>query len=76
MNLAKEDGPDEDVIPDEFADVDVETVEDMSDDDSEDPSEFGSDEVDTDEVPYQPTQANTGELGGPVLPSWSPLGPS
>ena len=60
-------GSDEDVIPEEFADVDVETVEDMSDEPSEDPSEFGSDEVDTYEVPFQSTQANTGELGGPVL---------
>lgn len=56
-------GPDEDVIPDEFADVDVEAVEDRS----EDPPEIGSDDVDTDEVPYVSTQANTGELGGPVL---------
>lgn len=60
-------GPDEDVIPDEFADVDVETVEDMSEEPSEDPSEFGSDEVDPYQVPFQSTQANTGELGGPVL---------
>ncbi|MBA3355882.1 MAG: nucleotide exchange factor GrpE [Pyrinomonadaceae bacterium] len=55
----EENGPDEDVFPNEFA---VEEVEDRS----EDPSEFSSDEIHTDEVPYS-TQANTGELGGPVL---------
>jgi molecular chaperone GrpE len=59
----REDGRDEDVISDEFADVDVEAVEDTS----EEPSEFGSIEVDSDEVPSKSTQANTGELGGPVL---------
>lgn len=59
----EENGPDEDVIPDEFADMDVEAIEDGA----EDPSEYRSDRVDTDEVPYQSTQANTGELGGPVL---------
>lgn len=63
----EENGPDEDVILDEFADVDVEAVEDRSEEQYEEPSEFSSDEVDTDEVPYQSTQANTGELGGPVL---------
>jgi molecular chaperone GrpE len=58
-----ENGPEEDVIPDEFADVDLEAVEDGS----EYPSEFSSNEVGTDEIPYQSTQAGTGELGGPVL---------
>ena len=60
---SQEDGPDEYVIPDEFADADVNSFE----DDSEDPSEFSSVEVDRNEAPYQPAQANTGELGGPVL---------
>jgi molecular chaperone GrpE len=60
----QEDGPDEYVIPDEFADADVDSFN----ADSEDPSDFGSiEEVDRDEVAHQPTQANTGELGGPVL---------
>ncbi len=59
----QEDGPDEYVIPDEFADADVDSLH----DDSEDPSEFVSVEVGRDEVSSQPTQANTGELGGPVL---------
>lgn len=63
----EENGPDEDLIPDEFAGVDVEAVEDRSEEPNEDLSEFSSDEVDTDEVPYQSPQANTGELGGPVL---------
>jgi len=63
----EEDGPEEDVIPGEFADVDVEVVEDSSEELPEDPSEFGSDRLDRDELPYRPTQANTGELGGPVL---------
>ena len=58
----EENGPDEDVFPNEFADVDVEEIEDRSDE----PSEFSSDEIDTDKVPYS-TRANTGELGGPVL---------
>ncbi len=62
----EENGPDEDVFPNEFADVDVEEVEDRSDEPSEDPSEFSSEEINTGEVPYS-TQANTGELGGPVL---------
>jgi len=57
------DGPDEDVIPDEFADVEVEAVEDGS----EEQSEFSSDKDDTDEAPYQSKPAGTGELGGPVL---------
>jgi molecular chaperone GrpE len=59
----EENGPDEDVIPEEFTGVDVESVEDAS----EDPSNFDPDEVDSDQVPYQSTPANTGELGGPVL---------
>jgi molecular chaperone GrpE len=56
-------GSDEDAITDEFPDVDVETVDDMS----EDPPEIDADDVDAYEVPYQSSQANTGELGGPVL---------
>jgi molecular chaperone GrpE len=63
----EENGPDEDVIPDEFADVDGENVEDNSEEPSEDPSEFSSDGGDRDQVPYRSTQGNTGELGGPVL---------
>ncbi|MGI8896921.1 MAG: nucleotide exchange factor GrpE [Pyrinomonadaceae bacterium] len=60
----EENGADDDVITDEFADVEVETVE----DDPEDLPEFSSVEVDdADEVSYPSTQANTGELGGPVL---------
>ncbi len=59
----EENGPNENVIPDEFAGVDVEAVEDRA----EDPSESSSDEINKDEVSYQSTQANTGELGGPVL---------
>lgn len=60
------DGKDEDGIPDEFADVEVEVIDDGSPP-SEDSSEFSSDEVDRDQVPHKSTQANTGELGGPVL---------
>lgn len=63
VNEPQEDGPDEYVIPDEFADADVDSFV----DDSEDPSEFISVEVGSDDVSTQPTQANTGELGGPVL---------
>ena len=59
----QEDEPDEYVIPDEFADADVESYN----DNSEDPSEFSSVEVGRDEAPSQLSQANTGELGGPVL---------
>jgi molecular chaperone GrpE len=59
----QEDGPDEYVIPDEFADAYVESYN----DNLEDRSEFSSIEVGRDEVPSQPAQANTGELGGPVL---------
>ncbi len=62
----EENVPDEHVIPDEYADMDLETVTYRSEEPSEIPSEFSSDEVDTDEVPYR-TQANTGELGGPLL---------
>ena len=61
------DGTDEDGIPDEFADVEVEVIDDGSAQPSEDSSEFNSDEVDIDEVPYKSSRANTGELGGPVL---------
>ena len=57
----QEDGPDAYVIPDEFADANVDSYN----DNSEEPSEFSSVEIDRDEAPYQ--QANTGELGGPVL---------
>jgi len=67
---SEENEPDGDVIADEFPDVDsdgnVEAIEDGSDEPAEDLSE-SSDEVDADEVPYQSTKANTGELGGPVL---------
>jgi molecular chaperone GrpE len=59
----KDHGPDEDVIPDEFADVEVEAVEDGS----EEPSESSSDKDNTGEAPYQPKPVGTGELGGPVL---------
>jgi molecular chaperone GrpE len=58
----QEDEPDEYVIPDEFADANVESFE-----DSEDESEFSSVEISKDEAPLHPSQANTGELGGPVL---------
>lgn len=62
------DGTDEDEIPDEFADVEVEVIDDDgSAQPSEDSSEFSSDEVDLDQGPYKSTRANTGELGGPVL---------
>jgi len=57
----QEDEPDEYVIPDEFADADVDSYEDNSED------EFSSVEVGGDEAHGQPSQANTGELGGPVL---------
>lgn len=63
----EENGPNENVIPDEFAGVDVEAVGDRAEEPSEDPSESSSDEIDRDEVSYQSTQANAGELGGPVL---------
>lgn len=63
----EEDRPDEYVIPDEFADADVDTYEETSEDPDEDPSEFSSVGVDRDAVPFPQTQANTGELGGPVL---------
>jgi molecular chaperone GrpE len=59
----QEDAPDEYVIPDEFADADVDSF----DDGSGDLSELSSVEGGRDEVLSQPTQANTGELGGPVL---------
>ncbi|MCM3871717.1 MAG: nucleotide exchange factor GrpE [Pyrinomonadaceae bacterium] len=58
-----EDEPDEYVIPDEFADADVDSF----DDDSEELSEFTSVAVGRDEVVSHPAQAGTGELGGPVL---------
>lgn len=67
VNEPGDDGRDEDVIPAEFADVDVEVVEDTAEEPSEDLSEFSSDDVDRDEVPYKSTRGNTGELGGPVL---------
>ena len=61
-----DDGPDDDPIPDEFAnvdaDMDVETIEDTS----HEPSEFSAGEGETDDVPYQSKHV-TGELGGPVL---------
>ncbi len=64
----EENGPNENVIPDEFAGVDVEAVEDRAEEPSGDPSVSSSDEINTDEVSYQSTtQANAGELGGPVL---------
>lgn len=63
----EEDRPDEYVIPDEFADADVASFEDSSEDPYEDQSEFGSVDVGRDAVLPQPTQGNTGELGGPVL---------
>ena len=59
---SQEDGPDEYVIPDEFADADVASFE----DDTDDPAELSSVEVGREEIPLQPTQV-TGELGGPVL---------
>ena len=55
------------VIPDEFADMGVDSLEDASEETSEDSSNAGADGEATDEVPAQSTQANTGELGGPVL---------
>jgi len=63
----EESGPNENVISDEFARVDVEAVQDRAEKPSEDPSESSSEEINTDEVSSQSTQANTGELGGPVL---------
>jgi molecular chaperone GrpE len=63
----QEDESGEDAIPDEFDDVEVETVDDGSEDPYGDSSAFSSVEVVRDELPYQPSQANTGELGGPVL---------
>jgi molecular chaperone GrpE len=59
----QEDEPDEYVIPDEFANANVDSFV----DDSDDPSEFSDVSVGGDEVPYHPSQAKTGELGGPVL---------
>lgn len=62
----KGNGPDEEAIPDQYDDVEIEAI----DDDSEDLTEFDSDhedEVDTGEVLFQSAPANTGELGGPVL---------
>ena len=67
VNEPGDDGRDEDVIPAEFADVDVEVVEDTAEEPSEDLSEFSPDDIDRDEVPYKSTRGNTGELGGPVL---------
>jgi molecular chaperone GrpE len=67
VNATGGDGRDEDVIPDEFADVDVEVVEDSSEEPSVDLSELSAGEVDKDEAPYKSTRGNTGELGGPVL---------
>lgn len=61
-----ENGPDEYVIPDEFADMGVDSIEDMSAETSEDLSESSSDDGVADEASH-PAQANTGELGGPVL---------
>jgi molecular chaperone GrpE len=58
-------GPDEDAIPDEYTDMEIEAVDDYSEE-----SDFSSDdedEGDTDEVLFQSAPANTGELGGPVL---------
>lgn len=62
-----ENGPDEYVIPDEFADMGVDSIKDTSEETTEEQSDFSSDKVDRDEVPYQSAGANTGELGGPVL---------
>ncbi len=68
VNEASQVEGDEDVIPAEFDDVDVEVIEDRSDGPSEeDLSEISSDGVDMDEVPYKATRGSTGELGGPVL---------
>jgi molecular chaperone GrpE len=59
----QEDEPDEYVIPDEFADANVDSFA----DDSDDLSGFTSVAAGSDEVPSHSTQAGTGELGGPVL---------
>lgn len=53
------DEADEDYVSDEF------DVPDMTSE--EDQSEFISEEINADEARYQSPQANTGELGGPVL---------
>lgn len=60
-------GSNEDIRREEFGDVGVEEVENKSEEPYEDLPEFSSDGVDTDEVPYSSTRANTGELGGPVF---------
>lgn len=61
----QENGPDDDSMPDEFSDIEIEAID--GEDSSDEPSEPGSDAIDTEQVPYQPARANTGELGGPVL---------
>ncbi len=63
----EENGPHQHLIPEESADVEVEVDEDRSEELTEDLYEFSSNKVDLDQAQYQPTQAKTGELGGPVL---------